>query len=187
MKLINIRSTARCLAVLTLLMAVALPAAAGQGKAPAGKEPAVVLFPTPAATQKTIGVLLFPGFEMLDAYRERVLVIGSDELARHTGRWIVEHLKGEYRLVGFADEERTAQTRWLGLVPRVRRWREPVLAFAGLEPLLAAAEGIGPPDYLDDGMIQYLRAERIVAPYQTRGLKVVEMVRLYPVGTVPRA
>jgi hypothetical protein len=58
---------------------------------------------------------------------------------------------------------------------------------AGVESLLAAAEGIGPPDYLDDGMIQYLRAERIVAPYQTRGVKVVEMVRLYPAGTMPRA
>ena len=89
--------------------------------------------------------------------------------------------------VGFTDEERTVRTRWLGLVPRVRRWREPVLTFAGLEPLLAAAKDIGPPDYLDDGMIQYLRAERIVAPYQTRGVKVVEMVRLYPAGTVPRA
>jgi len=46
-------------------------------------------------------------FEVLDAYRERVLVIGADELARHTGRWIVEHLRSDYRLVGFADEDRS--------------------------------------------------------------------------------
>ena len=38
---------------------------------------------------------------------------------------------------------------------------------------------IGAPDYSDDGMIQYLRAERIVPPYQTQGYKLVELVRIY--------
>ena len=33
-------------------------------------------------------------------------------------------------------------------------------------------------------MLQYLRAERIVPPYQTRGYKLVELVRIYEVGTV---
>jgi hypothetical protein len=28
-------------------------------------------------------------------------------------------------------------------------------------------------------MLQYLRTERIVPPYQTRGYKLVEMVRIY--------
>ena len=32
-------------------------------------------------------------------------------------------------------------------------------------------------------MLQYLRAERIVPPYQTRGYKLVELVRIYEVGT----
>ena len=32
----------------------------------------------------------------------------------------------------------------------------------------------------DDGMLQYLRAERIMPPYQTRGYKLVELVRIYP-------
>ena len=45
---------------------------------------------------------------------------------------------------------------------------------------------IGAPDYADAGMIQYLRTERIVPPYQTRGYKLVELVRLYEVGTAPR-
>jgi hypothetical protein len=35
-------------------------------------------------------------------------------------------------------------------------------------------------------MLQYLRTERIVPPYQTRGYKLVELVRIYEAGTVPR-
>lgn len=88
--------------------------------------------------------------------------------------------------VDFVLEERRRRVRRLGLLPGVRRSRGPGLTFAGLEALLAEAEGIGPPDYADDGMIQYLRTERVVPPYQTRGTKVIEMVRLYPVGTTPR-
>ena len=38
------------------------------------------------------------------------------------------------------------------------------------------------PDYSDEGMLQYLRAERIVPPYQTRGYKLVELVRIYEAG-----
>jgi hypothetical protein len=35
-------------------------------------------------------------------------------------------------------------------------------------------------------MLQYLRAERIVQPYQTRGLKLVELVRIYRAAQRPR-
>jgi hypothetical protein len=35
-------------------------------------------------------------------------------------------------------------------------------------------------------MLQYLRAERIVPPYQTRGYKLVELVRLYDLASPPR-
>jgi hypothetical protein len=31
-------------------------------------------------------------------------------------------------------------------------------------------------------MLQYLRTERVVPPYQTRGYKIVELVRVYEVG-----
>jgi hypothetical protein len=31
-------------------------------------------------------------------------------------------------------------------------------------------------------MLQYLRTERIVPPYQTRGYKLVELVRIYDLG-----
>jgi hypothetical protein len=45
--------------------------------------------------------------------------------------------------------------------------------------VLEASEGIGPPDYADEGMIQYLRTERIIPPYQTKGYKIVELLRIY--------
>jgi hypothetical protein len=48
-----------------------------------------------------------------------------------------------------------------------------------LERALEAAAGVGAPDYADEGMLQYLRSERIVPPYQTRGYKLVELVRVY--------
>jgi hypothetical protein len=79
---------------------------------------------------------------------------------------------------------------------RVRRWRflpltrsvaEPRLTLAGLAARLAATEGIGEPDYADEGMLQYLRTERVVQPFQTRGHKLVELVRIYDVGRgIPR-
>jgi len=53
------------------------------------------------------------------------------------------------------------------------------LTLGRLEELLAATDGIGAPDYTDGGMLQYLRSERVVPAYQTRGAKVVEMVRIY--------
>ena len=60
--------------------------------------------------------------------------------------------------------------------------RENVLKMSNLETILSEVEGIGPPDYADDEMLQYLRTERIIPPYQTRGYKLVELVRVYEVG-----
>jgi hypothetical protein len=54
-----------------------------------------------------------------------------------------------------------------------------MMTVAGLEARLAAVPDIGAPDYSDDTMLQYLRTERIVPPYQTRGYKLVELVRVY--------
>jgi hypothetical protein len=36
-------------------------------------------------------------------------------------------------------------------------------------------------------MLQYLRTERIVPPYQTRGYKLVELVRIYEVDAEGRS
>jgi hypothetical protein len=60
------------------------------------------------------------------------------------------------------------------------------MTMVGLAGRLGQAAGVGDPDYADAGMLQYLRTERIVAPYQTKGCKVIEMVRIYEVGTPRR-
>ena len=56
------------------------------------------------------------------------------------------------------------------------------MTLSGLEAALALAPGIGAADYSDDTMLQYLRTERIVPPYQTKGYKLVELVRIYEVA-----
>ena len=83
--------------------------------------------------------------------------------------------------VAFATEPRRVPSRWLGFLPRTRTVEAPRLTLAGLESRLAADEAVGPPDYADDTMLQFMRTERVVAPYQTRGYKLVELVRLYEV------
>jgi hypothetical protein len=60
------------------------------------------------------------------------------------------------------------------------------MTLGGLAGRLGPVDGVGEPDYADEGMLQYLRTERIVAPYQTKAHKVVEMVRIYEVGTPRR-
>jgi hypothetical protein len=81
--------------------------------------------------------------------------------------------------IRFGAERRGPRARWLGVFPFGRPVETPRLTLEGLASRLAGIEGIGPADYVDDGMIQYLRTERIVAPYQTRGRKLVELVRIY--------
>jgi hypothetical protein len=53
------------------------------------------------------------------------------------------------------------------------------MTMSGLEQMLASTAAIGAPDYSDETMLQYLRTERIIPPYQTRGYKLVELVRIY--------
>ncbi len=72
------------------------------------------------------------------------------------------------------------RARWPVLLGR-RPASSPGPTLCTLESRLAAVEGIGPADYSDEGMLQYLRTQRIVPPYQTRGYKLVEMVRIYGV------
>jgi hypothetical protein len=88
--------------------------------------------------------------------------------------------------VGFDTTERRERTTRFGFLPSTRVVTEKSLTLSGLEAALAAISDIGAPDYGDDGMLQYLRAERIVPPYQTRGYKIVELVRIYEVGTPRR-
>jgi hypothetical protein len=81
--------------------------------------------------------------------------------------------------VTFRTAERREPTRRLGLIPGTKRVTEKAMSFEMLMKVLEASEGIGPPDYADEGMIQYLRTERIIPPYQTKGYKIVELLRIY--------
>lgn len=88
--------------------------------------------------------------------------------------------------VGFVTHRRVIQTRRLGVIP----WWSAVdvheMTLAGLGAHFETVEGIGPADYADEGMLQFLRAERVIPAYQTRGYKLIELVRVYEAGTAPR-
>ena len=87
--------------------------------------------------------------------------------------------------IGFATIDRVESVKRLGFLPGSRTVREPAMTLAGLEAALTALPDVGAPDYGDDGMLQYLRAERVTPHYQTRGYKLVELIRLYQIGTTP--
>lgn len=87
--------------------------------------------------------------------------------------------------VTFASRSTRESARWLGVVPYSRRREVPVLDLSGLGAVFGRNAAIGEPDYEDEGMIQYLRTERVVAPYQTRGVKVIELVRIYRAASRP--
>ena len=89
--------------------------------------------------------------------------------------------------VRFATTERRQAFKRLGLFPGSRTVTEPAMTIVGLEAALTDLPGVGAPDYSDPTMLQYLRSERIVPPYQTRGYKLVELVRIYEMGTPPRS
>ena len=86
----------------------------------------------------------------------------------------------------FHTTERVEAHRFWGVIPRRRTVTDTLMTIEQLEGVLAEDGEIGAADYSDEGMIQFLRAERIVPPYQTRGYKLVELVRIYEVGTPPR-
>jgi len=118
---------------------------------------------------------------VLETLEEVVAVKVEDAPASSSGAGY-QFLANEV-FVTFATTPRRVR-RWPGL-PLTRLVHEPRLTLAGLEARLAAAEGVGAPDYSDEGMLQYLRTERIVQPYQTRGYKLVELVRVYQVQPGP--
>jgi hypothetical protein len=81
--------------------------------------------------------------------------------------------------VTFAVREQREPVRRFGLIPGTKRTLAKSMTFDDLVKVLEESEGIGPADYADEGMIQYLRTERIIPPYQTRGYKLVELLRIY--------
>jgi hypothetical protein len=88
--------------------------------------------------------------------------------------------------VAFATSARQEATRRFGFLPGSRTVYEKALTIAGLEAALTTMAEIGAPDYSDDGMMQYLRTERIIPPYQTKGYKLVELVRIYDASVPAR-
>jgi hypothetical protein len=89
--------------------------------------------------------------------------------------------------VTFTKTQREESVKRLGIIPGTRRITEPAMTLTGLAKILEESDGIGPADYGDEGMLQYLRTQRVIQPYQTRGYKLVELVRIYEVGTPSRA
>ncbi len=89
--------------------------------------------------------------------------------------------------VGFATAVRQERVRRFGFLPATRDVVEKTMTLEGLERALAAFAAIGDPDYSDGSMMQYLRTERVVPPYQTRGYKLVELVRIYEAGAAEAA
>jgi len=83
--------------------------------------------------------------------------------------------------VVFATSVRKEPVRRFGFLPGSKTIEEKAMTMPGLEAALAANPEIGASDYGDEGMLQYLRTERIIPPYQTRGYKLVELVRVYEV------
>lgn len=81
--------------------------------------------------------------------------------------------------VRFTTKQRLERVTRFGFLPASREVTEPTMTVAEFEQILTALPDIGPPDYSDEAMLQYLRAQRIVPPYQTRGYKLVELVRIY--------
>jgi len=88
--------------------------------------------------------------------------------------------------VVFATDAREERVKRFAFLPATRTVVIKRLTIPGLEQVLSRAPEIGAPDYADEGLLQYLRTERIVPPYQTRGYKLVELVRVYEVGADKR-
>ncbi len=88
--------------------------------------------------------------------------------------------------VGFTTRSQKEKVKRFGLLPATRTVTIKAMSVVDLELLLTETPEIGAPDYADEGMLQYLRSERIIPPYQTRGYKLVELVRIYEVGAEPR-
>jgi hypothetical protein len=117
--------------------------------------------------------------EILKGIEEIAVLKVEDAPASRTGagfNFLVNEI-----FVTFSTVRRSVPARLLGFIPAKRAIDEPVLTLPGLETRLSLVEGIGAADYSDEGMLQYMRTQRIVAPYQTRGYKLVEMVRVYEV------
>lgn len=86
----------------------------------------------------------------------------------------------------FRTRERIERDRVWGLFLRRRTVASKLMTIPQLESVLSEDADMPSPDYADDGMIQFLHTQRIIPPYQTKGYKLIELVRIYEVGTPRR-
>ncbi len=125
---------------------------------------------------------------LIEAFQELSSIAGVRVEDASSARSDVEYnFVSNEVFVRFRTRDRTVRAKMLGIVPVIRTVSEAVMKLPDLERTLGDIAEVGPPDYADEGMLQYLRTERVVPPYQTRGYKLVELVRVYEVGTAPRA
>ena len=89
--------------------------------------------------------------------------------------------------VEFGVREFYQKRRVLGVIPLRRKSLEKAMTLEKLNVALSADSEFGEPDYADEGMIQFLHTERIIPPYQTKGYKLIELVRIYELGTSSRS
>src|SRR5262245_26490090 len=66
--------------------------------------------------------------------------------------------------VEFATKTREEPIKRFGILPATRRVQYKAMTIGDLERAFTALDQIGAPDYADEGMLQYLRTERIVPP-----------------------
>ncbi len=88
--------------------------------------------------------------------------------------------------IRFRTRDRRQRGRLWGVIPISRTVAEKAMTMETLETALADESELGEPDYADEGMIQYLYTQRVIPPYQTRGYKLIELVRIYE-ARAPRA
>ena len=123
---------------------------------------------------------------LIDRLREmdRVILIRVEDAPATRSEADYNFISNEL-FIGFATVDRLEPIKRFGFLPGSRVVSEPAMTLTGLDAALTALPDVGAPDYGDAGMLQYLRTERIVPPYQTRGYKLLELVRLYQAGTTP--
>ena len=83
--------------------------------------------------------------------------------------------------IEFCTQAVRTRVKRCGFWPATATVDEKRMSLTDLGRILSESTEVGGPDYSDDGMMQYLRTERVVPPYQTRGYKLVELVRIYEV------
>ena len=88
--------------------------------------------------------------------------------------------------VEFKVREFYQSQRLLGVIPFRRKSLEKTMSLEKLNRVLSEESELGEPDYADEGMIQFLHTERIIPPYQTKGYKLIELVRIYEFNTTSR-